>query len=208
VIVSIRNWNNYCLRDNANCGKIPSSLMSPNESRENCMSRTLNAAVPLTLLFSALVLSACATKPEVAPIAEPAPVEVVTEAPSAPVAVPEPPAPAPVPVAAPEPAPAPVVAEQPAPKPIVHKAKKKVVKKAAPKVAPPPAPVAAPAPVAPIALPPPPPEPSKPVAIAPQPVKKVAEPGFLEQYWLWLLGLVIVIAGIVVWQRKSQGGKS
>jgi hypothetical protein len=181
--------------------------MSPNKFRENCMSKTLNAAVPVAMLFSALVLSACATKSEAPPVTPPAPVEVITETPPAPVAVPEP-APAPVAVPAPEPTPAPVVTEQPTPKPKVHKAKKNVVKHTPPKVAPPPAPVAALAPVAPIVIQPPPPEPSKPVAITPQPVKKVAEAGFLEQYWLWLLGLVIVIAGIVVWQRKSQGSKS
>lgn len=167
------------------------------------MSRKLNVSVTVALLLSALALSACATKPEVPPVAAPAPVEVVTETPPAPVAAPEP---APAPVAASEPAPAPAaIAEQPAPKPIVHKAKKKVVKKAAP-----PAPVAAPAPVvepkAPEVLPQP--EPSKPVTIAPQPAKKVAEPGFLEQYWLWLLGLVIVIAGIVVWRKMTPGNKS
>jgi hypothetical protein len=174
------------------------------------MSRTLNVAVPVALLFSALVLSACATK-EAPPIEPPAPVEVVAEKPAATLAAPEPePAPMPAPVTAPEPAPAPAVAAvQPTPKPVVHKAKKKKAKKAAPKDTPP-APVAAPAPApaAPIVIPPPPPESSKPAAIVPQPVKKVAELGFLEQYWLWLLGLIVVAAGIVVWQKKSQVSKS
>jgi len=49
-----------------------------------------------------------------------------------------------------------------------------------------------------------PPEPSPPVTIAPPPAPKIAEPGFLERYWLWLLGLVIAIAVIVIWGRKSQ----
>jgi hypothetical protein len=113
-------------------------------------------------------------------------------------------------VVATEPAPAPaVVTAQPVPKQLVHKAKKKVAKHTPPKAAPP-APVAAPAPVveqkAPVVLPPP--EPSKPVTIAPQPAKKVAEAGFLEQYWLWLLGLVIVIAGIVVWRKMTPADRS
>jgi hypothetical protein len=164
------------------------------------MSRTLNAVVPVALLFSALALSACATK-EAPPIAPPAPVEVVAETPPAPEAVP-----APAPVAVPAPAPV-VIAEQPSPKPVVvHKAKQKAAKKPAPKAAPP-APVAAPAPVveqkAPAVVPPP--EPSPPAPVAPPPAKKVAEPGFLEKYWLLLLGLGIVIAGVVVWRKKAQG---
>ena len=68
------------------------------------------------MIFSALVLSACATKPKEAVVAEPAPVAVVAE--QAPVVEPTP-APA---VAAEQPAPAPVMmAEQPAPKPVVKK---------------------------------------------------------------------------------------
>jgi hypothetical protein len=83
---------------------------------------------------------------------------------------------------------------------------KHVVKPTPPKAAPP-EPVVAPAPIvvpaAPAAMPP---EPTPPVTVAPPP--KVAEPGFLERYWLWLLGLVIAIIAIVIWGRKSQGGKS
>ena len=160
------------------------------------MSRTLNAAMPAVLLLSALALSACATKPEAVPVAAPAPVVVVAEKPSAPeVAV--------------EPAPV-TVAEQPAvvakPAPQHAKAKKHVAKHTPPKAAPP-EPVMAPAPIvvpaAPAVLPP---EPSPPVTVAPPP--KIAEAGFLERYWLWLLGLVIAIAAIVVWGRKSQGDRA
>jgi len=39
------------------------------------------------------------------------------------------------------------------------------------------------------------------------PATEIAEVGFLEQYWLWLLGLVIVIAGVGVWWWKRQEDK-
>ena len=158
---------------------------------ENSMSRMSNVAMPAILLVSALALSACATKPEpvaVAPSSQ-APVvaekPVVAEAQPAPAAIAEQPAPS-----------------SPAPKHKVKKAKKRVAKiqPVEPKAAPP-APVAAPAPVveheAPAIAPPP------PVAIV-QPAKSAAEEGFLEQYWLWLLGLGIVIAGIFAWRFMSQ----
>jgi hypothetical protein len=95
----------------------------------------------------------------------------------------------------------PVVVEKPAPKPTVHKARKHVAKVQ------PPAPVVTPAPVV---EPPAPaviaPEPVKPVTVAP-PAKKVAEPGLLERYWLWLLILGLIIAGMVAWGRKNKGDK-
>jgi hypothetical protein len=95
----------------------------------------------------------------------------------------------------------PVVVAKPAPKPTVHKAKKHVTK------AKPPAPVVTPAPVV---EPPTPavmaPEPVKPLSIAP-PATKVAEPGLLERYWLWLLILGLIIAGMVAWGRKNRGDK-
>ena len=168
---------------------------------EKRMSRMLNVFIP-ALLVSALALSACATKQEAvpAPVAAPAPAEVVAEKPAE--------------VAA-EPAPAAAaatMAEQPqasapaAPKKKALKAKR-VAAKPAPQATPPapapapvieePAPVAAPAVV--VA-----PEPAPPVAVAPPPAKEIAETGLLEQYWMWLLGLLIVIAGIVVWWRKNQ----
>lgn len=152
----------------------------------NSMSRMSNVAIPVTLLFSALVLSACATKPEPVAVAPSSQAPVVAEKPV---------------VAEAQPAPA-AMAEQPAPKHEVKKAKKRVAKiqSVAPK-AEPPAPVAAPVPVveheAPVVAPPP------PVAIV-QPAKSAAEEGFLEQYWLWLLGLGIVIAGIFAWRFMSQ----
>lgn len=54
------------------------------------MPRTLNVVVPVVLLLSALILSACATKPEAVPVAEPARVEVAAEMPSAPAVAPAP----------------------------------------------------------------------------------------------------------------------
>jgi hypothetical protein len=185
-------------------GRFHPSPRSPTVFLENAMSRSPNVAIPAALLFSALVLSACATKPKEIPVAASAPVVVAAEKPSAPEAAPEP-APAPVVIAE-----QPAVSAAPAPKQVVPKAKKKVAKaKSTPSKAVPPPPVAAPAPIvehaAPAVLPP---EPSPPVTIAP-PAKKMAEAGFLEQYWLWLLGLVIVIAiaGMVVWGRKNHGDK-
>jgi hypothetical protein len=154
------------------------------------MSRKRNFAVPVALLFATLALSACATKPK----------EVAAE-PSAPVVT--------LAEKAPEPAPAPAVAEQPAPvsvaataqvapKPVVKKAKQKIVKAKVvpPKVVEPgPAPVPAPAPVVQQETPPP-------VAVAALPVQK-AEPGFLEKYWLWLLGIIVAVIAIVMFTKKS-----
>jgi hypothetical protein len=164
------------------------------------MSKMINVAIPVTLLFSALILSACASKPEPVSVAEPAPVAAVAEKPSVPEATPEP-----APVAG-------AIAEQttagnePAPKPVILKAKKNTLKHAPPK-APAPPPVLAPAPVVEQPTPPAlPPQPSPPVTV-PLPVDKVAEAGFLERYWLWLLGLAIVIAGVFVWMWRGQEGK-
>lgn len=161
---------------------------------ENIMTRMLNISIPLTLLLAALTLSACGTDkaPEPAPV--PAPIAAVEEKPAVPEAVPE--------VAL-----APVIVEQPKvteapPKAKVKKAKKVVSKKVAP-VAPPPAPVVAPAQVV---EPKPPvvaaPEPTPPVVVAP-PVKE--EPGLLEQYWMWLVGVIALIIGLVFWMRKNKG---
>jgi hypothetical protein len=153
--------------------------------QENTMSRMLNAAIPVALFISALALSACATKTQEAAVAEPAPAAAV--APEA--------APAPA-VAAEQPAPL-VAAAQPAPKPVVKKAKRKVAKAA------PVEPVVAPAPVvkqeAPVAAPQ---EPTPPVVTA-APAPKPAEKGFLEQYWLWLVGIVIAVIA-VLWMRKRD----
>jgi hypothetical protein len=199
---------NYHLRGNVNYGKILPGIKSSTQFPEYCMSKSLQITLPLVLILSALTLSACATKKEPTPVAPPAQIETVAETPSAPVAAPEP---SPSPVAAPEPSPSPVAAPEPTPKQESPKVKKKVAKHTKPKATPPApvaAPVAAPAPVVPIVIPPPPPEPIKPAAIEPPPAQKVAEPGFLEKYWLWLLGLILIIVGFVVWQRKSQGNKS
>ena len=164
------------------------------------MSRMLNVAIPVTLLFSALVLSACASKPEPVAVAEQAPAAAVPEKPSVPEATPEP---APVAVASAE---QPAASKEPTPKPVIRKAKKITAKHAPPK-APAPAPVMAPAPVVEQPVPPvAPPEPSPPITVPP-PVEKVAEAGFLERYWLWLFGLAIVIAGVFVWLWRGQEGK-
>lgn len=161
------------------------------------MSRMLNVAIPLSLLLSALALSACASKPEAVSVAEPAPVAAVAEKPAVPEVTPEP-APAPVAIAE-----QPAVSAEPVPKPVVRKAKKIAAKHAPAKASPPP-PVVVPAPV--VEQPTPailPPEPSPPATIAP-PVEKIAEAGFLERYWLWLLGLAIVIIGAFAWLWRSQ----
>lgn len=167
------------------------------------MTKTKNFASYVALLFSVIALSACATKPKEAPVAEPAPVAKVAEK----AATPEP-APAPVPVVAEKTATAPVVmAEQPVPMPVVKKAKKKAAKaKAAAKVAEP-IPVAAPA-VAPApvvkqeaaAAAPPEPVPAPEIA---EPDHKDAAPGFLEKYWLWLLGVVIAV-GAFLWIKNKK----
>lgn len=160
------------------------------------MSRIFNVAIPVTLLLSALALSACASKPEAVSAAEPAPVAAVVEKPSAP-----------EPASVPAPA---VIAEQPAasaepaPKPVIRKTKK-IAAKHKPAKTPPPPPVVVPVEhEAPAVLPPP--QPSPPVTVAP-PIEKVPQPGFLERYWLWLLGLGIIIAGVFAWLWRSQGNK-
>jgi len=159
------------------------------------MSKMLNIFIPATLLLSVLALSACATKPEAVPVAAPAPVEVVAEKPAAA-----------EPVAAPAPA---AIAEQPpvsaqaTPEKKIRKARKMVAKPIPPQ-SPPPAPVAEPAPAV-VATPAiVTPAPTPPVAVAPPAAKEIAETGFLEQYWLWLLGLLIAIAGVIFWWRKNQ----
>ena len=161
------------------------------------MRKILNIFIYLALFTSAVTLSACASKSEPAPVVTPAPVEAVVEAPAAPVIAVEP---------VPEPAQA-AVAEQPqvsaqeAPKKTMHKAKKKLKRKAAAPapVVQPPAPVEYKAPE--VVQP----EPTPPVAVAPPPpAPVVAEPGFLEKYWLWLLGVLIAIVGIAIWWKKNQ----
>ena len=170
-----------------------------NRLGENAMSRTLNATLPVILFISALALSACATKPEAVPAAAPAPVEAAVQEPAAP----QPEAEA---EAVTAPAPVEVEAESsfappPAPEPIAPKPRKRVAKRSAPPM--PPAPVIAEAPIvepeAPAALPV---ESKPPVIVAPQ-KQEIQEEGFLEKYWLWLVGLAVVIAGIVVWWRKG-----
>lgn len=174
------------------------------------MSKTHNVVVPLALLVSVLALSACATKEEPAPVAEPAPVTAAAEAPSAQEAAP---------VLADDqhrhglPEGEPAIVEEPAPEQVAPPpAKKKVVraKRIPPKAVPPapePEPVIAPAPVEIPAVQPPEPEPAPPEPIAP-PAQEVVDKGFLEEYWLWLLGLVVAVVGIAVWRLKGQSGKS
>jgi hypothetical protein len=160
---------------------------------ENSMSRMRNIALSTAFLFSALALSACATKPK----------EVVAES-AIPVVAPaeKAPEPAPAPAIAEQSAPAPAVtAAQVAPKQVVKKTKKKLApaKSAPPKViAPEPAPAPAPAPVAQQEVPPAPVS----VAVTPLPVQK-AEPGFLEKYWLWLLGVIIAAIAVVMFTKKG-----
>lgn len=149
------------------------------------MKKTHKYAVSVTLLLCALVLSSCANKQkEEKPVAPPSP---------EPVAVEHAPAPSPAPPAATEqPTPAPAVtAEQPAPKPVIKKHKKRRVAKAAPPPVVEPTPVAPPAP-APVMTP----EAAPAVTAAPLPPPKPEE-GFLEKYWMWLLGAIAVVAAAV-----------
>lgn len=179
-------------------GRFCPDVMSPTVFRENSMPRTLNIAVPAALILSVLILSACATNPESVPVTETPVLEVAAEIPSAP---------APVPAQE-------VVTEKPAfvaesaPRQVAPKAKKKVAKArpTPPKAAPPaPAPEAEPAPapivesVAPVITTP---EPA-PESIAP-PAEEIAEAGFLEKYWIWLLALVAAITVIFVWMWKRK----
>lgn len=170
------------------------------------MSKMHNVVVPLALLVSVLALSACATKEEPAPVTAAAETSTVPEV--APALAddqhrhgqPEGAAEEPAIVEKPVP-------EQVAPPPV----KKKVVraKRIPPKAVPPapvPEPVIAPAP--PVEIPAvQPPEPAPPELIAP-PAEEVVKKGFLEEYWLWLLGLVVALVGIAVWRLKGQAGKS
>jgi hypothetical protein len=155
--------------------------------QENTMSRMLNAAIPVALFISALALSACATKTQEAAVAEPAP--TAAAAPEA--------APALASTTVAEQSAPAVATEKPAPKPVVKKAKRKVAKAA------PVEPVVAPAPVVkqetPVAAPQ---EPTPPVVTA-APAQKPAEKGFLEQYWLWLLGIIVAVIA-VLWMRKKD----
>ncbi|MEO6975514.1 MAG: hypothetical protein ABI144_06510 [Gallionella sp.] len=142
----------------------------------------------LVLFFFALALSACAIQSEVvAPAPVPAAAEpAVTTAP--------PPA---VEQAAPAPS---VMAGTPAPKPVVKKVGKhrKIVAKVVPPKVMAPAPLAIPVPAV---------QPEAPAAAPPQvapapiamsaPVQPAEEKGFLENYWVWLLGIVIAAAALL-----------
>lgn len=157
-----------------------------------------NVFVPASLLLSALALSACATKPEAVPtpVAAPAQVEAVAEEAALPEVAPEP---APVAIAE-----QPQISTQAAPKKKIRKVRKIAAKPASPQTPPPapvieePAPVVAPAPPPAVT-----PEPAPPVAVAPPPAGEIAEPGLLKQYWVWLLGLLIATAAVIVWRRKT-----
>jgi hypothetical protein len=162
--------------------------------RGNFMPKKHKIALPAALILSALILSACASSPETPPVAQPAPVEVVAETPAAPVAVP----------AQDVVAETPAFVAEPAPRQAAPKAKKKAAKaKPAPAKAEPPAlaPVAEPAPV--VKSEPPVTEPA-PAVIEVPPAKEIAQAGFLEKYWLWLLALVIAITVMLFWWWKSR----
>lgn len=146
-------------------------------------------------LFAALLfafsLSACSTAPkeEAAPVIEPTPV-VEPAAEVAPAAEAETVA---------EPVPAPQAA---APRPVVKKHRKKVKAQTKP-VEPEPvqAPVSTPEPTpAPVVVPVQ--EPAAPAVVAATP--KQAEAGFLEKYWIWLLGIVIAIVVVMLLVRKKD----
>lgn len=147
------------------------------------------------LLISALALSACATRPKEEVVAEPAQAAVEQPAAPAPAVVAEQPA-----------TPAVASSGEVAPKPVVRKARKKarVVPPKVEEPEPEAEPVAAPAPVveqaAPVAAPP---EPTRP-AIVETPHPAVKEQGFLEQYWMWLLGIIVAAAAIFFVVRKKD----
>ena len=161
---------------------------------ENTMPTINKLALPAALLFAALTLSACATKPKeeaAAPVAE-QPAAVAETAP----------APAPEVVAEAAPAPAASTQEE-APKPVVKKKKRKVAKAApkpvepAPVAEPAPAPAPTPAPVAePVAAPAP--------AMVEAPIAPVEEQGFLAKYWAWLLGIIVAAIAIIFMMRKKD----
>jgi hypothetical protein len=158
------------------------------------MPRVFEITLPATLLLTALLLSACASQsePDTKPVATPSPAKIEDEQPTAPTLEP-----APTAVAE-----QPKVSAQEAPLKPVKKAKKRIAKKVAPPPAPEPAPtvVAQPAPVAEYQAPP---------VVQPEPAPPVAppvldEPGFLEQYWMWLLGLLVIIVAVVLWRFKNR----
>ena len=158
------------------------------------MSKMFNLALPAALLISTLFMLACATKPEIIPVAAPVQVETIVEKTTAQEIAPESASAPPVDVTE-----QPSFKPAPTPKPKAHKIKKKAAKKVEP-VTPPLAPVAEPAPVVerkiPTALTP---DPSLPVVVAPK-----EEPGFFEHYWLWVVALIVLIVGIFVWMFKSR----
>jgi hypothetical protein len=166
-------------------------------SLENTMLKMHSFSLPVALFCSALAISACATKPQEAAVTEPAPVAAPAPE-AAPALASTTVADQPVPVAA-------VATEQPAaPKPVVKKARKKTAKAAPPKAAPV-EPVAAPAPVvkqeAPAAVPAA-QEPAPAVVVTPL-APAAASPGFLEKYWMWLLGLVVAVIAFLLMKKKD-----
>jgi hypothetical protein len=167
------------------------------------MPKIFNITLPASLLVATLLLSACATdKPVQEPIVTPTPPEVVVETPLA-EAVAE---------VAPAPAAAATVEEQPqvsvqeAPKPetpkkVIRKARKVVAKPAPPQA---PVPVIEPEPIAPTPPPVVEPEVKQPEVVAP-PVKETQpESDLFSQYWIWLVGLIVIVAGVVIWRIKSK----
>lgn len=174
-----------------NYGRIIAAHLSSIVSLEKLMTRMRQITPYAALLISALALSACASKPKEEVVAEPAPAVVEQPAEPAPAVVAEQPA-----------APAVASSAEVAPKPVVRKARKKA------RVVPPkveePEPVAAPAPVveqaAPVAAPP---EPTPPAPVE-TPRPPVEEQGFLEQYWMWLLGIVVAAVAIFFVVRKKE----
>jgi hypothetical protein len=168
---------------------------------EERMFKVFNIALPASLLVVTLLLSACATEKEAAPVQDPivapAPPEAVVEKPVAEVVAEATPAPAAVAVEEPQRVNAQAAPQAEKPKKVIRKARKVVAK-------PTPVPVIEPAPVAPTPPPVVEPEVKQPVVVTP-PVKEVsAEPGLFEQYWIWLIGLIVIIAGVVLWRMKSK----
>jgi len=159
------------------------------------MPRLSNKAIYTALFVSAMALSACSSTQEPVPVIAAAVVETPAEAVAEKQVTPEPP-----PQAVTVPA---ATAEQPrvSTQKTVKKAHKVVAK---PAPTPAPVPVATPAPVVEYKTPSMvTPEPAPIAAVVP-PAKEIAEPGFLDRYWLWLLGLAILVAVIIVWMWKNR----
>lgn len=164
------------------------------------MTNKLNIIKLLSIFTAVLLIAGCASAPET-PAAAPATPEVTPEQPAVVEKAPEA---APAQAAAVEQPQAAATATQEAPvKKKVRKARKIKHKKVAPPPPPAPEPVVekpAPEPAPFIAQP----QPAPAVVTPPPPPPAVEEPGFLAKYWMWLVGVLVVIASMLgLWWRRN-----